>query len=393
MNKNSLESYFIRTIASIFPRNKRIWVTGKITGWESNNLPPMFFDNSKYFYLYLVNKTDEKVFWITNSTNEYNLLKEMNLPVLKYESFIGKWIVARAKYSFHHYGPNQINWILQLGSTQIDFWHGTPLKKIRYDVVPKQEIKLNPLAKLLNIGNCEYISSTSDYLSKNILKSAFAAEDWQMINFGYPRMDILKYDKNQLIDFCKRYSKELVNYIKLTDTKNVFLYMPTWRDNDPDYFKKAKIDFFRLNEELEKRNAVFFLKLHPLTKDVDLDDYRNIIKISNDIDIYPFLKFVDYLVTDYSSIFFDFLPLNREIIFIPYDFDSYVSNRELYFEYDEITPGKKFYNFDEFINQIGNIDVLNYENERRKVSDLLIKNYSFDACEKTYCFFKNKDKI
>ena len=389
MNIGNIKYYLIRGLSDFFPRNKHLWITGKITGWEYSNHPPMFFDNSKYFFLYLVNETDEKVYWMSDSEEEIKMLQEMNLPVVKFNSMRGKWLVARAKYSFHHYGPNQINRILQFGAVQIDFWHGTPLKKIRYDVIPKEEHKANPLATHYMKSGCEYIASTSEFLSKKVLCGAFAAEDWQMLNFGYPRMDIMKYDKETIKKFCKRYSKSLLPYIESSEGKKVFLYMPTFRDDDIDYFEKAGINYGRLNDKLEENNAVFFLKLHPLTKNINIEKYDNIIQISNDIDIYPFLKFVDYLITDYSSIFFDFLPLDKEILFIPYDYENYVKKRQLYFDYDEITPGKKYKSFDEFIEDIDIIDKLDYSYKRRKIRNLFITNYNFDACERTYNFFKN----
>lgn len=387
MNVESMLKYIVAFVFKLVPRNKHLWITGKKSEWEYGNAPPQFFDNSKYFYLYLVQNTNEKVYWLSSSKEEYDLLKSKDLPVVKLNSIKGRLLTLRAKYSFHHYGPEQIDRILQYGSIQIDFWHGTPLKKIRYDVVPKPRKNVNILARLLNAGGCEYISSTSSFLSENVLCGAFDVNLCQMLNFGYPRMDIMKYDTETLKKFCDKYSRSLIPYINLSEEKKTFLYMPTWRDDDPDYFTKAEINYRRLDYELEKNNAIFFLKLHPLTKDVNIQGYKNIVQISNDTDIYPFLKFVDILITDYSSIFFDFLPLDREIIFIPYDYENYIKNRQLYFDYNEITPGVKYNNFDEFINQIQYIDGLDYSSERNKIKKIFIENYNFDACEKTYKFF------
>lgn len=378
-------------LSSLFPRDNNLWITGKITDWEYDNNPPQFFDNSKYFYLYLHIMTNAEVYWITNSSSEYDLLKYYNLPVIKYGSFRSLWLILRAKFSFHHYGINQINPILQAGTTQIDFWHGTPLKKIRYDVVPKNCKKPNVLYRFLNRRGVEYVASTSKFLSEEILKRAFDVNESQMLNMGYPRTDVLNLSKEELIGFCKTFSKELMPYIDTAERfDKVFLYMPTWRDYDPNYFIKAEINYNKLNEALKSKNACLFLKLHPLTKISNVESFSNIIQINNDVDMYPFLPFTDFLITDYSSIYFDYLLLDKEIIFIPYDIEEYLCGRELYFDYNEVTPGKKYKSFSEFIDALDEVNNLNYSMERKYVKDLFIEDYDFCACKRIYEFFASK---
>lgn len=389
-----LKSLFI-ILALVFhfiPRNEHIWLTGKCNAWLDNMTPPSFFDNSKYFYLYLVDHTKEKVYWISSSKKEIDLLKEYHLPVVKFRSIKGIYLILRAKYFFHHYGTDQIERKLQHGSTQLNFWHGIPLKKIRYDVIPNEKRNPKGIIKFMDKKSAEYVSSSSKYLSETIFSHAFDVPSERLLNYGYPRTDILRLDKKGTIDFCKKYSKELLPYItELKKYKKVFLYMPTWRDNDPYYFKKADIDFLKLSKQLEKLNAIFFIKLHPLTPFIKSDEYRNIIQLDNDIDIYPLLIFVDILITDYSSIYFDFLLHDREIIFIPYDYDEYVKSRELYYEYDDITPGIKYNSFSDFIDSIQEIEKLDYHIERRMIREKFIDDYDYNACKKIYEYFTDVD--
>lgn len=381
--------YLIALVAQVIPRDKNLWITGKTTEWEFSNNPPVFFDNSKYFYLYLCKKTNEKVYWISNSKQEIELLRKLGLPVINYNSIRGKIMPLRAGYCFHHYGVGQVDNIFQYGSTQINFWHGTPLKKIGYDAVGLPP-KPNILARILDRNGKKYIGSTSKYLSDNILKKAFNVSSDQMIEFGYPRTDILNMSKEEIVCFCKKYDEELLPYINKSMGKKVFLYMPTYRDDDIDYFKKANIDFERLNNALRKNNSVLFLKLHPLTRDIDMDGYDNVFRISNDADIYPFLVFVDFLITDYSSIFFDFLHLDREILFIPYDLEKYTSSRELYYDYKNFVPGKQYNSFDEFIDDIARVDLIDFSEKRSALKKLFIEDYNFDACDRTYKFIKGR---
>ena len=106
----SVKNFLINVLAFIFhfiPRNKHIWLTGKPSPWYNDFTPPKFFDNSKYFYLYLVNNTKEKVYWVSSSEEEIKLLKSEKLPVVRFKSLKGVYLTLRAKYFFHHYGINQ----------------------------------------------------------------------------------------------------------------------------------------------------------------------------------------------------------------------------------------------------------------------------------------------
>ena len=381
--------YYLGALINHFiPRNKHLWITGKTTGWGYENSPPMFFDNSKYFFLYLVNCTQEKVFWICDSEKEVNLLKSMGLPAVNYHSIKGKWLVARAEYSFHHYGINQLNRILQFGSIQINFWHGIPLKKIGYDVNPRPSKQPNILSRYLNKNGEEYLLSSSEYLSKEIYQKAFDIDLEHILDYGYPRTDVLKLNREQMYSFCDLYARNLKPYLETIRGRKVYLYMPTYRDYDDDYFVHANIDFSKLDNVLDDNNSILFLKLHPLTKRNNIRGYKNIVEINNDVDMYPFLCFTDYLITDYSSIYFDFLLLDKEMFFIPYDLEEYMASRELYFEYDSVVPGKVFKSFDEFIDSIPLSSTYDYSEKRKEIKDKFISNYNFDACEKTYTFLK-----
>ena len=393
MSWNKVFNYIVAVLFRLIPRNKTIWITGQIKEWDYNNAPPAFFDNSKYFFLYLYEKTEERVYWIAASKREIDLLESMHLPVLDYNTLKGKWIIARARYSFSHYGDNNINKLSQLGMLQMNFWHGTPLKKIAYDVEPKAKEKFHSIVKFLDRKGKHFLSSTSEFLSENILQYAFEIDRSQIIDFGYPRTDILRFSKEEIRVFCNKYSRNLLPYIDQIENRKVILYMPTFRDDDYEYFNKANIDFERLNNALVRNNSLFFIKLHPLTNsNINIDRYSNLISIRNDVDIYPFLKYTDYLVTDYSSIFFDYLVLNKEIIFVPYDIEKYTAKRELYFDYKNFVPGVQYDTFDVFINEIDNLENLDYSQKRNELYKLIMNEYKYDACEKTYRFLKRKVK-
>ena len=385
--------YPFKLLISILPRNRKLWITGNMSKWEYENDAPAFFDNSKYLFLYLLNHTDSKAYWLSSSEKEIRMLKSMGLPVVRYPSLRGYWLTLRAKYSYHHYGIDLISQNLQRGSVRINLWHGTPLKKIARDVVPVTEKRDKPYQKLLDgLNKGDYVISPSPYLSKKILAGAFGLPAGHAPVLGYPRTDVLGLSRDELICFCRRYSRELLPYISIAEKYSyVFIYMPTWRDDDREYFAKANIDLEALSKALSDMDAVFFIKLHPLTADADISGYDNIIKIRNDADIYPFLPFTDALVTDYSSIYFDYLMLDREIVFIPYDFENYTKNRELYFDYDKVTPGKKYSSFSSFIAELGDIGTMDHSSERNRIKKQFIKFDDHNASERLYRYFSGRD--
>ena len=130
--------------------------------------------------------------------------------------------------------------------------------------------------------------------------------------------------------------------------------MPTFRDSEKLFFKT--MDLARFNEFLKGNQLYFFTKLHPkskLKKEFSAVEYSNVINISAEVDPYTFIRECDLLVTDYSSIYSDYLMLNRPSVLFPYDFEEYSNDtRECYFSYEEYMPEIRAYNMDELMRYI-----------------------------------------
>ena len=140
--------------------------------------------------------------------------------------------------------------------------------------------------------------------------------------------------------------------------------MPTHRESATSITGYSKqdlipLDLESLDHSLDSLSCTLILKLHPFVKQfqekhIPSKGFRNIYFHSTDGDIYPLLKYTDILITDYSSIFFDFLLLNRPIIFFDYDFKEYSSNMGGFvYDYEKMTPGPKVKNQGQLIEAIG----------------------------------------
>ena len=174
----------------------------------------------------------------------------------------------------------------------------------------------------------------------------------------YPRSRLMIKGKEKAMDFITKYEPEETKAFveKLQKYKKTYIYMPTWRNDGRDFIEQAGINWQRLNDIMKEKNELFILKLHPFTE-LDIDSvakYSNIMLYPKDSDVYTVLPFIDCLITDYSSIYTDFLMMNKEIILFVFDYEDYVKKSYELFEYDKYFVGKKTYTFNQLLQTIKN---------------------------------------
>ena len=150
--------------------------------------------------------------------------------------------------------------------------------------------------------------------------------------------------------------------------------MPTWRNYEFDIFGNG-FNPKSFNRFLRDNEILFVIKIHPNEVEMYKDElnYSNIV-FWEDRDIYPFLSNFDILLTDYSSIYFDFLILNRSIIFTPFDFQEYSKLNGFYYDYDSVTPGPKAKDWDDVINHIQ--DILHGIDKYKEKRSMINRNFN-----------------
>lgn len=357
----------------IFPRCKNIWVFGSTFGYR-------FTDNPKYFYLFLNQDKNISVraIWITKSNEIKTLLRSHGMEVYNIYSAKGIWYSLRAKvYLYDNYSKDICFW-LSGGATKINLWHGIPLKKInqdnKFDKVRNPENKVQRLKWFLRRLSDEkpshYVLTTSITLVP-IFSSAFGTKN--IIICGYPRNELFLNNSNYNI--VSNEEKLLIDKI-CNYGKKIILYLPTFRQSETKIFDIITMDVF--NDFLIKHDMLFCIKPHHksfLNQNIGEKTWSNILKIDSIVDPYPLLNITDVLVTDYSSIYFDFLLRDKPIVFFDYDREEYICNsRELYFDYDSYTPGPKAKNMFDLMECLENISVENMSVQRN-----LIKEKVFDS--------------
>jgi CDP-glycerol glycerophosphotransferase len=307
-----------------------------------------FGDNSKYLYLYLYKYKYKhyKIIWLTRNKIIKQELNSKGYEAYYINSIKGVYYHIKALYHIVDQGENDINPFLSHNAIKINLWHGYPLKKI-----------MNFCGKVNRtyVGGWEeqYLLTGTEFGEKTI-GIAFGIERKKRLNGLFPRVDFLLngeypiFDKeNEILERIRKMKKE---------KKKIILYLPTYRDNNKVKFlgtedEAVRSRFFKF---LSDNNYILISKFHPAEKEV-IGSYENEVYFNLDstIDIYPLLRNIDLLITDYSSVYFDFLSLNKEIIFYPYDFKEYITEiRGLLFDYNKITPGYKAFSLESIIEYL-----------------------------------------
>lgn len=285
---------------------------------------------------------DYKLIWSLRNTEREDLTGG-NTSVVKFESFQYYRALAKAKYWIFNSNTRPF---LKPRAEQVfvQTWHGTPLKKIGCDV----EKTGNAMTKFSQINNIyteeskkiSYMISPSEYCTEKFI-SAFRMKDVnkedKVLTTGYPRNDYLfKATKED----CEKIKKQL----KIPEDKKVILYAPTFRDNKYSAaagFELANyIDFGKAKESLGDDYVILFRAHYFISGRLDVREYEGFVyDVSKVEDINTLYVISDILVTDYSSVFFDYANLKRPIIFFMVDYEEYKNNlRDFYFDREQL-PG------------------------------------------------------
>lgn len=341
-------------ISYVIPKSSKIWIFGSWGGQE-------FADNPKYLYNYIKdNKPEIKRVWLTRNPILCKKLRNEGHTVFMCNSFKGIWYACRAKVGTMSHGMIDLNRYACARLKIVQTWHGIPMKPVllsdpkKASILKRKKLQLLShvflfLKKELNFNDNLVICSSSDYVT-TILKLCFG-EKTPLKNIGFPRLDGL-FKSNNEYDISQRICK-----LK-KQGKKIGIYMPTYRrDGEFDIISLLVDNFSNIEENLVINNQVLFLKIHPFEyyKIQNLKTSNNIHVIINDEidgDIYSILGLFDFLISDYSSIVFDYLILARPIYLLVPDRKQYITANGN-FVYDYVNIGLPIYeNWDQLLNVI-----------------------------------------
>lgn len=343
-----LIGYPIWAISFLTPRNKKKWVFGTNVG---------FTDNAKYLFIYVNElKNEIKPIWISHSKKVVNEVRELGFKAYRKYSLPGLYHCLTSRIYIFTYHSKDINFFTSGNAKKVNLWHGVGIKG-KGGTEKGYAFTNNILSRILLPHIFEKYTlflSTSPLMNKHFSK-IYNIDHRVIYEDIYPRCYYMCKSQSENEKFINKYEKGTIPFINsFKSYKKIYLYMPTWRGNlKDDFFVDAGFNFEELDKKLKEKNALFLLKLHPAVKVLNykFENYSNIISLDKNMDIYPILNFTDVLITDYSSIYYDYLLLDKkEILLYPFDKEEYIRNStDLVFDYDEYTPGIKVYNFNDFM--------------------------------------------
>jgi CDP-glycerol glycerophosphotransferase len=314
------------------PTNPGLWVFGSRQGRN-------YDENSKHLFEYVNScRKDLRAVWMSESEAVLAYLRGRGLECSHPYGYAGCLLSLEAAAAFMSVSKHDLNAkALQAGAAKlVQLWHGSPMKKTD----PFSDGDIFDL----------FILAAEEYLHNGLLGNSRRA---RYAVTGYPKNDMMLTPGD---------SAAYLRLKTLYEFERLVLYLPTYREylSGPpkaagssdgfDLFGRYGFALANVEEELGRRNALLVIKKHPtqrfgdaaLELEIRRSSRVHVVDSADPLcDVYEYLKHADVLITDYSSVLFDYLLLGRPVVFAPFDGDDYASQRGLAFDYEEIAPGPK----------------------------------------------------
>ena len=317
----------------------------------------VFADNSKYFFLHASENASgsKRVCFLTSDRDLAARIKEAGGAALPHPSWHSLYLVLRSGRLV----MDMADWFdfgvypLSRGAQLVQLWHGAPLKHIELDLYRDRLERLRGgLRQILALQKrvlgryptYDVVVSPSRAFVEHAFGQAFSAR--RFLATGYPRNDVLlgwpppgRIAGALAWINVDRAAVEQVQAAR-AQGRRVALFVPTFRRNMASPFGQV-VDPVRLSAFAERAGLLIVVKLHPFMHGrYRLDPLPNLIEYAPLGDVYPLMAQCDLLITDYSSIYLDYLLLDRPIVFFAHDLEDYVTrDRNLYFPYESVTAG------------------------------------------------------
>lgn len=362
--------YAVYPFSFLFVRNKR-----KLAFGSSKNA---FNDNAKYFFIYCQNeRQDLDSAWLSLSRKTVAEVRAKGLKAYYTLSVRGMWHALTSKYWFYNAYSSDIMFAFSGNAICVNLWHGVGLKRIefninsgklaeRYQKTSLKEVFYHPEA----FRKPDWLLTSTPFQTK-MFAPAFRISEDRCLEFGYPRNEILVASEQQRQAFIAQYEPEstrnLIFDLRQKGYSKIFIYMPTWRDSQRELFVQS-FDLDKMNSILRSQNSLLLLKPHAnvIIDKAAFANYSNVMLVDAKTDVYPILPYTNVLLTDYSSILYDYVLMeNKDVILYLYDYEEYVKDREFFYPFDENVVGKKIGSFEELCECIerGNYQIDEFQRQ------------------------------
>ena len=318
----------VEQLSWLWSRDERLWVFGARGG-------DGFVDNAKYLYLWtLQNDAEIRPVFLTKDDETIRTLQDAGYEAYHAHSIRGRLLTLRAGVVCVTQGLRDVQMGATAGATLVQLWHGLPLKTIGWDAEWADE----PWA----VRRCHrYMAAEIDLVTVpstaaiEPLSSGLGIDPERFAVTGYPRTDVFTDEidvPNVTVD------EQVIETVEAHgDDQRVVCYLPTYRSSGTSFVDALDVE--TVGEQLVDSDAQLYIKAHPYEPVSAAADHPRVHWLPASVDPYLVLGHADVLVTDYSSVLFDYLAVDRPIVLFAYDRAEYIAERGLYFEYESIAPG------------------------------------------------------
>jgi len=383
LNKSLL--WYYRLYGKLCPSEGDLLIFGARNGMY-------YMDNSRALYeWYLQNRPDQKVLWLTQSKRVLGELGEKNFPVASFYSHKGIRALHRARFGFY------TNRALDLVAREdllpqklklIFLSHGQSVKNSRLTV--KEGLSESFKKDIIKTGSQVYRAITSSHWMAEIQHKSQGLDPGRYMITGFPRND-------WMLDLPPFYKEAWQSFTGAEKFSKVILYAPTWRmHGEPTrLFPFDDLDVATLALFLDENKILLLLRPHiqELKAEINKATVAALLKATDKVrlatndsftDANALLPFTDMLLSDYSSIYHDYMLLDRPMAFIPYDYDKFERENGFKYPYKKNLPGH------EVRTQKGLIEVMKallqgkdlHAAQRDKLKGMVYAHSEGSACER-----------
>ena len=306
-------------------------------------------DSPKAIFEYISNSKKYKDYKCVWAFEDINKLHLQGAEIVKIDSIKYYITVLKAKYWVSNTSVKRGLTFTKQDSVYLNTWHGTPIKKLGHDINNNSKA----FKSIGNYDDVDIMLAQSNY-EVEIFSRAFLIPKEKFLICGLPRNDELVHasavDKNTI-----------KHKMGIKNSKKIILYAPTFRDDDRDKeysnFIAPPIDLKKWKDLLGHDYILMIRAHHEVSKILGLetvDDF--VVNVSDYQNLNDLMIISDLLISDYSSIFFDYSILNKPMICFAYDYEKYKNERGMYLNLEEELPGEIYTNEDQLINAIRTLD-------------------------------------
>lgn len=324
-------------------------------------------DNPKAIYDILDGRKFNKIFIVNKPSQypDYNVVGRRSLQSLYY--------LNRAKIIISNQRLPEY-WKKRDGQIVIQTWHGTPIKKLVHDLATFDMPSADSLEGYLkmfdrDVARWDYLLSSCYYTTEK-MRSAFHYQK-PILEIGFPRNE-------KLYTATKADISKIKKQLNIAADKQVIMYAPTYRDDQNEgvgkYYFNSELDFDLIKKTFP--NAVILLRYHYIINSSNDFDNDNVINVSEYPEINDLFLISDLLITDYSSVVFDYSILNKPFLFFTPDIEKYENDlRGFYLDLNTDFPTRPVAQTSELIEQIKNIKKYDFKSFSQKYNPNKNKNW------------------